>query len=155
MNPAAAEELVPAQTVQEWITYSDHFPLITHLVLIAEKETETEMAPKYYFNIDLVKGHGKGIVHSNQWSVLSIDPIESVEELDDGAENFCTIVNDIVKDLGIKKQVLGESVFLTQSLKKKVEKATKARHDWERAHNVGSAEEDFLLRRWHLARNAA
>ena len=65
VNPAAVEELVPAQTVQEWITYSDHFPLVTHLVSIAEKETETEMAPKYCFNIDLVKGHGKGIVHSN------------------------------------------------------------------------------------------
>ena len=78
-----------------------------------------------------------------------------MEELDDGAENFCAIVNDIAKDLGIKKQVLGESVFLTQSLKKKVEKATKACHDWERAHNAGSAEEDFLLRQWHLACNAA
>lgn len=127
VSPKAEQELNPADIVHEWINYSDHFPLVTKLVPAMEKEPAPSSKPRYQFNVDLVKEHGKSIVHSNHWSILSIDLIETEEELNKSAEQFCSTINAEVMEMGIKQQVLNDKTFLNHTLKKKVEKVSKAR----------------------------
>ena len=77
--------------------------------------------------------HGKAIVNNNQWSVLPVDPIETEEDLNETAEQFCSVVNVTAMELGIKQHVLGGKMYLNRSLKKKMEKVNKERHAWEQA----------------------
>lgn len=155
VSPKAEQELKPAETIQQWIDYSDHFPLVAKLMPEAETEEVPPRAPSYRFNVDLVKGHGKNIVHSNRWDILPVDQIETEEELNESAERFCSAINEEAMELGIKQQVLGGRMYLNRTLKKKVEKTSKARKAWEMARNCGSAMEDELLRQYKLLRISA
>ena len=144
VSPGAKPELSLARVDQSWMTYSDHFPLMAHLVPGVETITAS-LEPRYWFNIDLVKGHGKAIVNKNWWSVLPVDPIEMEEDLNETAEQFCSVVNVTAMELGIKQQVLGGKMYLNRSLKKKMEKVHKERQAWEQARLCQSAEADKLL----------
>ena len=153
VSPEAEKELNPAEVDKDWADHSDHFPLVAKLVKEVKKEEAPPSKPSYRFNVDLIKGHGKNIVHSNRWSVLSEDPIETEEDLDKSAVEFCSTINEEAMEFGIKQQVLGGKLYFNRTLKRKVKRTSQARKAWEKARDRGAAATDQLLREYKKLRS--
>jgi exonuclease III len=150
VSPNANDQLGNAKVIRNMGTSSDHFPLIAKLK--PEKETTPlPKPPKFRYDKNLVKCHGKRLIFSNRWTPLKSITIEDEEDLDEGAITFCEAVNTAADDLGIRRQVLDRKFTYCRKLKSLLNGLAKFRERYEVAVKKNSADKDRLLRSYKMA----
>ncbi|KZP02930.1 hypothetical protein FIBSPDRAFT_1055557 [Athelia psychrophila] len=147
VSPNARAHLTTCKVVRNFDVASDHYPLVTRLRHAPTSSEKTDVPPRSRFNLDLVKGHGKNIVNSNRWALLSVEPIENLEELNERVEAFDKNVNTLATEMGIKQQVIGKTLLINRQLKRKVDHMARLRKDLAKATRVNSPRVDELSKK--------
>lgn len=147
VSPNARAHLTTSKVARNFDVESDHYPLVTRLRRAPASSKEAAEVPHSRFNLDLVKGHGGNIVNSNRWALLSVEPIETIEELNEGVEAFDNNVNTLATEMGIKQQVIGKTLLINRQLKRKVDRMAKLRKELAQATRVNSLRVDELSKK--------
>ncbi|MBW0482500.1 hypothetical protein O181_022215 [Austropuccinia psidii MF-1] len=77
----------------------DHFVVskaVTHL------SREASIIRDLLLNTKLLQGHGADLALSDRWNVLRVDEINSQDKLDDAANKYIEILNDVGDRLGMR-----------------------------------------------------
>lgn len=146
----AAELLMKRTVVKRRHAISDHRPVVTRFRAMQE---EVQWTARRSWKIDytMVKEKRMIIVNDNRWLPIANMDIETAEELDEAAEEYSNVHNDVLKDCGAKVEVTrNRDVHMPAQLKRLLKKKEVADKRYaKQLRETGTVSDDAMIRMKH------